>query len=56
MWGSVIALFFCIIIALTKNYTVFVHSPKTYGNFDYKNFVVSLLLLADIITMNADVS
>ncbi|KAK5732159.1 amino acid transporter [Elasticomyces elasticus] len=42
-WGSMVALFFCIVIALTKNFTVFVHSPKTYGNFDYKNFVTGYL-------------
>ncbi|KAK3114623.1 amino acid transporter [Teratosphaeriaceae sp. CCFEE 6253] len=42
MWGSMIALFFCIIIALTKNFTVFVHS-KDYGSFDYKNFVTGYL-------------
>ena len=34
---------FCILIALTKNYNVFVHSPKTYGNFDYKNFITGYL-------------
>lgn len=39
--GSIIALAFCCLIALTKNFAVFIHSPKTYGNFDYKNFIVS---------------
>ncbi|KAK3676972.1 amino acid transporter [Recurvomyces mirabilis] len=43
MWGSTVALVFCIIIAFTKNFTVFIHSPKTYGNFDYKNFITGYL-------------
>lgn len=41
--GSYFALAFCIIIALTKNYDVFVHNPETYGNFDYKNFITAYL-------------
>jgi amino acid transporter len=41
--GSYIALFFCILIALTKNFNVFTRSPKTYGDFDYKNFVTGYL-------------
>jgi len=41
--GSYIALFFCILIALTKNFNVFTKSPKTYGDFDYKNFVTGYL-------------
>ena len=41
--GSYGALALCIIVALTKNFTVFVHSPKTYGNFDYKNFITGYL-------------
>jgi amino acid transporter len=32
LWGSYAALFFCILISLTKNFAVFTHSPK-YGNF-----------------------
>ncbi|KAK4561380.1 amino acid transporter [Recurvomyces mirabilis] len=43
MWGSMVALVFCIIIAFTKNFPVFIHSPKTYGNFDYKNFITGYL-------------
>jgi len=43
IWGSYGALAFCILIALTKNFNVFVHSPKTYGNFDYKNFITGYL-------------
>lgn len=31
--GSYIALFFCCLIAITKNFPVFVHDKKTYGNF-----------------------
>lgn len=41
IWGSYIALFFCILIALTKNYSVF--TPGTYGSFDYKNFITGYL-------------
>ncbi|KAJ5365353.1 Amino acid/polyamine transporter I [Penicillium concentricum] len=41
--GSYFALGFCILIAFTKNFDVFIHSPKTYGNFDYKNFITAYL-------------
>ena len=41
LWGSYIALFFCCLIAVTKNFSVFTHNKK-YGNFDYKNFIVSI--------------
>jgi amino acid transporter len=41
--GSCIALFFCVLIALTKNFNVFTKDPK-YGNFDYKNFVTGYLV------------
>lgn len=40
--GSYGALALCILIAITKNFTVFTHS-KTYGNFDYKNFITGYL-------------
>lgn len=40
LWGSYIALAFCCLIALTKNFAVFTYS-EDYGNFDYKNFIVS---------------
>ncbi len=43
VYGSYGALFFCILIAFTKNFNVFVRDPKTYGNFDYKNFVTGYL-------------
>ncbi|KAL1656120.1 amino acid transporter [Didymella pomorum] len=43
LWGSIIALFFCCLIALTKNFNVFTRSKKTYGDFDYKNFVTGYL-------------
>jgi amino acid transporter len=43
LWGSYIALFFCVLIALTKNFNVFTRSPK-YGNFDYKNFITGYLV------------
>lgn len=41
IWGSYFALFWCIIIALTKNFAVF--TKGDYGNFDYKNFVTGYL-------------
>lgn len=40
--GSYFALVFCIIIALTKSYDVFTHSPE-WGNFDYKTFITAYL-------------
>ncbi|KAF2104615.1 amino acid permease Dip5 [Rhizodiscina lignyota] len=43
VYGSYGALVFCIIIAFTKNFTVFIPSPSTYGNFDYKNFITGYL-------------
>ncbi|KAF7188789.1 Dicarboxylic amino acid permease [Pseudocercospora fuligena] len=43
LWGSYVALAFCCLIALTKNFTVFVPKPSTYGNFDYKNFITGYL-------------
>lgn len=41
--GSYFALGFCILIAFTKNFDVFIHNPKTYGDFDYKNFITAYL-------------
>ncbi|KAF3045190.1 hypothetical protein E8E12_010528 [Didymella heteroderae] len=41
LWGSIIALFFCCLIALTKNFNVFTRGK--YGSFDYKNFVTGYL-------------
>jgi amino acid transporter len=41
--GSYIALFFCILIAFTKNFAVFTHDKKSYGDFDYKNFITGYL-------------
>jgi amino acid transporter len=40
--GSYIALFFCILIALTKNFSVF--TKGSYGSFDYKNFITGYLV------------
>jgi yeast amino acid transporter len=40
LWGSYVALAFCCLIALTKNFAVFTYSDD-YGSFDYKNFIVS---------------
>ncbi|KAK5126175.1 hypothetical protein LTR08_005014 [Meristemomyces frigidus] len=37
LWGSIIALAFCCLIALTKNFSVFI------GGFDYKNFITGYL-------------
>lgn len=42
IWGTGIALFFCCLIALTKNFGVFIPNPKTYGKLDTKNFIVSI--------------
>lgn len=39
--GTYCALAFCILIAVTKNFTVF--TPGTYGSFDYKNFITGYL-------------
>lgn len=41
IWGSYIALFFCILIAFTKNFDVF-----TGGSFDYENFVTGMFSIA----------
>ncbi|KAI9753072.1 MAG: oligosaccharyl transferase glycoprotein complex, beta subunit [Chaenotheca gracillima] len=43
IYGSYGALFFCILIAIFKNFSVFVHMPATYGDFDYKNFITGYL-------------
>ncbi|KAJ5151191.1 Dicarboxylic amino acid permease [Penicillium canariense] len=42
VWGSYLALAFCILIVFTKNYDVFTHSKK-WGNFDYKSFITAYL-------------
>ena len=42
-YGSYGALFFACLIALTKNFSVFTRSPKTYGDFDTTNFVTGYL-------------
>lgn len=41
--GSSVALFFCVLVAFTRSFGVFVHSPSTYGNFDYKTFITSYI-------------
>jgi len=43
IWGSYFSLFWCCLIALTKNFAAFTHDKKTYGNFDYKNFITGYL-------------
>ncbi|KAL5092745.1 hypothetical protein Trisim1_000482 [Trichoderma cf. simile WF8] len=40
-WGTVVVLFFTILIALTKNFDVFIHTPAR--KFDYKNFITGYL-------------
>ncbi|CAG9975685.1 unnamed protein product [Clonostachys byssicola] len=40
IWGSYIALFFCCLIALTKNYGVFIDTGKP---FDYATFITAYL-------------
>lgn len=42
-WGSFGALIFCCIIAFFKGFPYFVHNKKTYGDFDYKNFITAYL-------------
>lgn len=41
--GSIGALVFCIIIALTKNFDVFTYNSTTGSRFDYKNFITGYL-------------
>jgi amino acid transporter len=41
LWGSYVALFFCCLIAITKNFNVFTHG--SWGDFDYKNFITGYL-------------
>lgn len=43
LWGSVGALIFSSLIAIFKGFSYFVHSPSTYGDFDYKNFITAYL-------------
>lgn len=35
---------FCVLVALTKNFKVFIHTKST-GNFDYKNFIVGYIAI-----------
>lgn len=44
MWGSWAAFLFCVLVALTKNFKVFIHTKST-GKFDYKNFVVGYIAI-----------
>jgi len=43
IWGSWGALFGCSLIAILKNFNVFVASPSTYGTWDYKNFITGYI-------------
>ena len=46
VYGTYFALFICGIIAIFKNFSVFVHSSATggsYGSFDYTNFITGYL-------------
>lgn len=40
-WGTVVCLFFVILISLTKNFNVFIHTAGL--KFDYKNFITGYL-------------
>jgi amino acid transporter len=45
-WGSIASLCFCILIAIFKGFDYFVHGSavgKTYGSWDYKNFITAYL-------------
>jgi amino acid transporter len=48
--GSYVALFFCVLIALTKNFNVFTKS-KSYGSFDYKNFITAYLVSYGVLSL-----
>lgn len=41
--GSSVALFFCVLVAFTRSFGVFIHNHAKYGNFDYKTFITSYL-------------
>ncbi|KAJ5332070.1 hypothetical protein MYU51_017007 [Penicillium brevicompactum] len=41
--GSSIALFFCVLVAFTRSFGVFIHNSATYGSFDYKTFITSYI-------------
>lgn len=41
--GSYFALAFCVIVALTKNFSAFIPNNQSYGNFDYKSFITGYL-------------
>ncbi|CAG8268647.1 unnamed protein product [Penicillium salamii] len=41
--GSCVALFFCVLVAFTRSFGVFIHNSATYGNFDYKTFITSYI-------------
>jgi amino acid transporter len=47
--GSYFALFFCILISLTKNWDVF--TKGSYGNFDYKNFITGCKFFTVLLTL-----
>ncbi|KAL2801834.1 amino acid permease/ SLC12A domain-containing protein [Aspergillus granulosus] len=42
MFGSYVALFFCVVIAFTRSFNVFIHDSE-YGKFDYKTFITAYL-------------
>jgi amino acid transporter len=43
IWGSWGALAFCVLIAFTKNFAVFIHTKTT--DFDYKNFITGYIAI-----------
>ncbi|OJJ52787.1 hypothetical protein ASPSYDRAFT_163731 [Aspergillus sydowii CBS 593.65] len=40
--GSYVALFFCVLVAFTRSFNVFIHDSE-YGKFDYKTFITAYL-------------
>ncbi len=43
IWGSYISLFCCCLIAFFKGFDYFHPNPKTYGKWDYKNFITAYI-------------
>ena len=43
LYGSCVSLAFTILIIFTKNFTVFIPSPSTYGNFNHIDFITGYI-------------
>ncbi|KIX01626.1 uncharacterized protein Z518_09352 [Rhinocladiella mackenziei CBS 650.93] len=43
IWGSWVALAFCVLITFTKNFAVFIHTATS--DFDYKNFITGYIAI-----------